>query len=145
ISIDLSHTDISVLEEGTYAFVQRMGTFSEVRDINDNYNMSKIQLGFELLPEGRNLGLTPTDVGQQVRDAFYGALAMRQLRGINEIEVRVKLPLDERKDLYNLEDFIIRAPNGTAVPLMSVVKVTEGQTFTIINRRDGKRVVNVSM
>jgi multidrug efflux pump subunit AcrB len=145
ISIDLSHPDIQVLEKASHAFAERVGSFTEVRDVNDNYNMGKVQLGFELLPEGRNLGLTPTDVGQQVRDAFFGALAMRQLRGINEIEVRVKLPLEERKDLYNLEDFIIRAPDGTAVPLMNVVKVTEGQTFTNINRRDGRRIVNVNM
>jgi multidrug efflux pump subunit AcrB len=145
ISIDLSHPDINVLEKASHAFAERVGTFEEVRDVNDNYNMGKVQLGFELLPEGRNLGLTPSDVGQQVRDAFYGALAMRQLRGINEIEVRVKLPLEERKDLYNLEDFIVRTPDGTAVPLLNVVKITEGQTFTNINRRDGKRVVNVNM
>lgn len=145
ISIDLSHPDIKVLERASQEFVERVATFSEVRDVNDNYNIGKVQLGFELLPEGRNLGLTPSDVGQQVRDAFFGALAMRQLRGINEIEVRVKLPIEERKDLYNLEDFIIRAPDGTAVPLMNVVKVTEGQTFTNINRRDGKRIVSVSM
>jgi multidrug efflux pump subunit AcrB len=145
ISIDLSHPDIKMLERASQAFVERVGSFSEVRDINDNYNMGKVQLGFELLPEGRNLGLTPSYVGQQVRDAFYGALAMRQLRGINEIEVRVKLPLEERKDLHNLEDFIIRAPDGTAVPLVNVVKTVEGQTFTNINRRDGRRVVSVSM
>lgn len=145
ISIDLSHPDIKVLERANQAFVERVGVYSQVRDVNDNFNMGKAQLGFELLPEGRNLGLTPSDVGQQVRDAFFGALAMRQLRGINEIEVRVKLPLEERKDLHNLEDFIIRAPDGTAVPLMNVVKVSEGQTFTNINRRDGKRVVTVSM
>lgn len=145
ISVDLSHPDINVLERASQEFVERVGIFGEVRDINDNYNMGKVQLGFELLPEGRNLGLTPSDVGQQVRDAFFGALAMRQLRGINEIEVRVKLPLEERKDLHNLEDFIIRAPDGTAVPLMNVVKIAEGQTFTNINRRDGKRVVTVSM
>ena len=35
------------------------------------------------------LGLVPDDVGRQVRDAFFGALAMRQLRGTNEVEVRV--------------------------------------------------------
>jgi multidrug efflux pump subunit AcrB len=145
ISIDLSHPDIRVLERATLAFAERVATFTEVRDVNDNYNMGKVQLGFELLPEGRNLGLTPSDVGQQVRDAFYGALAMRQLRGINEIEVRVKLPLEERKDLHNLEDFTIRAPDGTAVPLVNVVKIAEGQTFTNINRRDGKRIVNVNM
>ena len=145
ISVDLSHPDIKMLERVSQEFVERVGVFAEVRDINDNYNMGKVQLGFELLPEGRNLGLTPSDVGQQVRDAFFGALAMRQLRGINEIEVRVKLPQEERRDLYNLEDFIIRAPDGTAVPLLNVVEITEGQTFTNINRRDGKRIINVSM
>lgn len=145
ISIDLSHTDINVLERASQAFVERVGTFEQTRDISDNYNMGKVQLGFELLPEGRSLGLTPSYVGQQVRDAFYGALAIRQLRGINETEVRVKLPREERKDINNLEDFIIRTPDNTAVPLLNVVKVTEGETFTNINRRDGRRVVNVGM
>ncbi|MDX5420003.1 MAG: efflux RND transporter permease subunit, partial [Hymenobacteraceae bacterium] len=145
ISIDLSHTDIKVLERASEAFVERVEAFEETRDISDNYNMGKLQLGFELLPEGRSLGLTPSAVGQQVRDAFFGALAMRQLRGINETEIRVKLPEEERKDMYNLEEFIIRAPDGTAVPLLNVVKVTSGETFTNINRRDGRRIVNVSM
>ena len=35
-------------------------------------------------------------VGAQVRDAFFGALAVRHLRGTNEVEVRVKLPAEER-------------------------------------------------
>ncbi|MBC5992235.1 efflux RND transporter permease subunit [Pontibacter cellulosilyticus] len=145
ISIDLSHIDIKVLERASEAFVERVEAFEETRDISDNYNMGKVQLGFELLPEGRSLGFTPSAVGQQVRDAFFGALAMRQLRGINETEIRVKLPEEERKDMYNLEEFIIRAPDGTAVPLLNIVKVTSGETFTNINRRDGRRVVNVGM
>lgn len=145
ISIDLSHPDIQVLERASQAFMERVESFSETRDISDNFNMGKMQLGFELLPEGRSLGLTPSGVGQQVRDAFYGALAIRQLRGINETEVRVKLPKEEREDLNNLEDFTIRTPQGTAVPLLNVVKISEGETFTNINRRDGRRVVNVGM
>ncbi|GHA78390.1 efflux RND transporter permease subunit [Pontibacter akesuensis] len=145
ISIDLSHTDIEMLERASEAFVERVESFAETRDISDNFNMGKVQLGFELLPEGRSLGFTPSGVGQQVRDAFFGALAMRQLRGINETEIRVKLPEEERKDMYNLEEFIVRAPDGTSVPLLNVVKVTEGETFTNINRRDGRRVVNVGM
>ena len=47
--------------------------------------------------------------------------------------------------MNNLEDFIIRTPEGTAVPLLNVVKVRQGETFTNINRRDGRRVVNVGM
>lgn len=145
ISVDLSHSDINVLERASVAFKDRMQVFENTRDISDSYNKGKLQFDFKLLPEGRNLGLTPSDVGRQIRDAFFGALAMRQLRGTNEIEVRVKLPYEERKDLRNLEDFLIRTPSGVEVPLLDVVTVSQQEAFTSINRRDGRRVVNVGM
>ena len=145
ISVDLSHDDVAVLEQASEAFVQRMEAFTNTRDVSDNYNKGKQQFDFELLPEGRNLGLTPTEVGRQVRNAFFGALAMRQLRGNNEIEIRVKLPLAERKDLQNLENFLLRTPDGVEVPLLDVVKVREQEAFTSINRRDGRRIISVGM
>lgn len=145
ISVDLSHSDIEVLQQASQAFLKRVQSFEAARDVSDNYNKGKAQFDFRLLPEGRNLGLTSSGVGQQVRDAFYGALAMRQLRGTNEIEVRVKLPLEERKDIYHLEDFVIRTPEGMEVPLLDVVSVEEGEAFTEINRRDGRRVVSVGL
>ena len=145
ISVDLSHSDIGVLEEASQTFLERMQRFENTRDVNDNYNRGKTQFNFKLLPEGRSLGLTPADVGSQVRDAFYGALAMRQLRGTNEIEVRVKLPHEERKDIYNLEDFVIQTPSGGEVPLLDVVELDRGEAFTTITRRNGRRVVSVGM
>ena len=87
-------------------------------------------MDFKFRPKARNLGLTPKDVGEQVRNAFYGALALRQLRGTNEVEVRVRLLLEERKDLYNLKDFVIRTSEGTEVPLLDVVSVEQGEAFT---------------
>ncbi len=145
ISVDLSHSDIDVLEKASTAFVNRMDAFENTRDVSDNYNRGKQQFDFELLPAGRNLGLTANQVGRQVRNAFFGALAMRQLRGTNEVEIRVKLPREERKDIRNLEDFIIRTPDGTEVPLLDVVKVEEKEAFTSINRRNGRRIVSVGM
>ncbi|SOC80924.1 Multidrug efflux pump subunit AcrB [Salinimicrobium sediminis] len=145
ISVDLSHTNIDVLEKASAAFVERMGAFDNTRDISDNYNKGKLQYDFKLLPEGRNLGLTSNEVGRQVRDAFFGALAMRQLRGTNEIEVRVKLPLEERRDIQNLEDFVLLTEEGIEVPLLDVVQIEQQEAFTSINRRDGRRVVTVGM
>jgi len=145
ISVDLSHSNIEVLEKASQDFFARVEEFEATKDVNDNYNKGKPQFDFKLLPEGRKLGLTPSMVGQQIRDAFYGALAMRQLRGTNEIEVRVKLPKEQRKDIHHLEDFVIQTPNGTEVPLMDVVELKEGEAFTSINRRDGRRVITVSM
>ncbi|MGN8225367.1 efflux RND transporter permease subunit [Gracilimonas sp. BCB1] len=145
ISVDLSHSDIEVLEAASQAFLERVESFDATRDVNDNYNRGKTQFDFKLLPEGRKLGLTSSEVGEQVRNAFYGALATRQLRGTNEVEVRVKLPLEERRDIYNLEDFVIQTNDGTEVPLLDVVEIEQGEAFTSINRRDGRRVVTVGM
>lgn len=145
ISVDLSHSNINVLEAASLAFVDRMNQFENTRDVNDNYESGKSQFDFKLLPEGRQLGLTSEYVGRQIRNAFFGALSMRQLRGTNEIEVRVKLPLEERRNIASLEDLVIQAPMGMEVPLMDIVEIVEGEAFTSINRRDGRRVVSVGM
>ncbi len=143
ISVDLSHSDIDMLERASMAFYDRMEALENSRDVSDNYDKGKLQYDFKILPEGRNLGLTSNEVGRQVRDAFFGALAIRQLRGTNEVEVRVKLPLEERSDIQNLENFIVRTPTGVEVPLLDVVEVSQREAFTSINRRDGRRVVTV--
>lgn len=145
ISIDLSHANIEVLELASKAFVERVSEFEGAVNVNDNYNRGKAQFDFTLLPEGKNLGLTPAGVGQQVRDAFFGALAVRQIRGTDEIEVRVKLPKEDRKDIQSFSDLVIRTPAGTEVPLLDVVEVKRGEAFSSINRRNGRRVVNVSL
>jgi len=145
ISVDLSHSDIDVLEKASAAFVERAKSYSNTRDVSDNYNKGKAQYDFRLRPEGRALGLTDEELGEQLRGAFFGSLALRLLRGTNEIEVRVKLPEDQREDIYNLEDLIIRTPDGTEVSLLDVADVEENTAFTGINRRDGRRIVNVSM
>ena len=145
IEVDLSHSDIGILEAASQALRERVEAFEATRDVTDNYDRGKSQLDFTLLEEGRRLGLTPEDVGRQLRGAFYGDLAMRQLRGTNEIEVRVKLPRAERTNLYDLEDLVLFTPAGIEVPLLDVVRMEEGEAFTSINRRNGRRVVTVGM
>jgi len=145
IEVDLSHSDIAVLEKASRAFFERVERYTETKDVSDNYDKGKSQLDIELLPEGLSLGLTSTAVGRQVRDAFFGALALRQLRGTNEIEVRVKLPESEREDIHVFDDFIVRAPDGTEVPLRDIARVERSESFNSITHRDGRRVVSVSM
>ncbi len=145
ISIDLSHSDIDVLEKASKAFVERVEKYANVRDVSDSFNRGKNQYDFSLRPEGRALGLTDEELGEQLRGAYFGSLALRLLRGTNEIEVRVKLPEDQREDVHHLEDLVIRTPDGTEVPLLEVAEVEKNVAFSRINRRDGRRMISVSM
>jgi multidrug efflux pump subunit AcrB len=144
ISVDLSHDDIEILEKASTQLVQEMASFTNTADVNDNFDKGKKRIDFRLLPEGRALGLTPEYVGDQLRGAFFGSLAIRQLRGNNETEVRVKLPESERGNLSYLEDYVIRTPDGVAVPLFEVTAFEYSEAFSTINRRDGRRIVTVS-
>lgn len=57
----------------------------------------------------------------------------------------MKLPEDQREDIHHLEDLIVRTPAGMEVPLLDVAEVEISEAFTGINRRDDRRVINISM
>jgi multidrug efflux pump subunit AcrB len=144
ISVELSHNDSTVLDQASSALAERLGQFSNVKDIDDGYTPGKKQFDFRLTAEARSLGLTSNEIGNQVRAAFYGAEALRQQRGNDEVKVLVRLPEAQRRRVYDLEQMLIRTPAGGYVPLAQVVEFKPGRAFTEINRRGGRRTVTVT-
>ncbi len=144
ITMELSHRDIEVLDRASTDLANTLIEFADVKDIDDGYDPGKQQLDFQLKPEGRGLGLTSQAVARQMRAAFYGAEALRQQRGRNEVKVKVRLPEDRRLSEYEIEQMLIRTPSGRDVPLMQIAEVTRARAYTSITRRDGRRTVNVT-
>ncbi|MCA9664814.1 MAG: efflux RND transporter permease subunit [Myxococcales bacterium] len=144
ITIELTHRDIATLDRASSALAAKVLAYSAVKDVDDGYAPGKPQLNFEIKLAGRSLGLTANDVGRQVRAAFYGAEALRQQRGRNEVKVLVRLPHSERKSEYDIERMLVRTPAGVYVPLSEVARVKRGRAYTQISRRDGRRAVRVT-
>jgi multidrug efflux pump subunit AcrB len=142
--VELSHSDLQVLEGASAELAGALSYYPNVVDVDDGFAPGKQQIDFQVLPEARSLGLRAREVAQQVRYAFYGAEALRQQRGRNEVKVMVRLPRDERVSEYNLENMILRTPGGGEMPLQSAVTVKRGRAYTSIERRNGRRVVTVS-
>jgi multidrug efflux pump subunit AcrB len=144
ISVELSHQDSAVLDLASSALAERLGQFSNVKDIDDGFTPGKKQFDFRLTAEARSLGLTAQEVGTQIRAAFHGAEALRQQRGNDEIKVLVRLPEGERRALFDLEQMLIRTPAGGHVPLAQVVEFKPSRAYTKINRRGSRRTVTVT-
>ncbi len=143
ITIELSHKDIDLLEKAAAGVAEAMRFYPELKDIDDGFAPGKQQIDFQVKPEARSLGLRSREVARQVRHAYYGAEALRQQRGRNEIKVMVRLPKDERGSEFNLEEMILRTPAGKEIPLRAAVTVNRGRAYTDINRRAGRRIVSV--
>jgi multidrug efflux pump subunit AcrB len=144
ISFLISHPDIQTLESAAAELADGLKGYTGVVDIDDGFSGGKEQLDFEMKPTAQSLGINALDLARQVRGAFFGAEALRNQRGRDEVRVYVRLPEDERQSVYNIEELMIRAPNGAEIPLKEAARVKRGRSYTEINRVDGKRVLNVT-
>jgi len=144
LSVELSHRDIAILDKASKMLAEELNQFPNVKDIDDGYTPGKPQYSFCINERGHSLGLTATLVGRQVRDAFQGAIALKQQRGANEVTVRVRLPEEQRLSEFDIETMLISTPAGTFVPLADIADVQRGRAYTSITRRDGRRTVMVN-
>lgn len=144
LTVELTHSDIDVLDQASEDLAEALAGFSNVKDIDDGYTPGKQQIDFSIKPEGQSLGLTSAEVARQVRNAFSGAQALKQQRGRNEVTVRVRLPENERTSEYHVEHLMIHTPTGVFVPLTEIASVERNRAYTSISRRDARRTVTVS-
>jgi len=144
LDVQLSHRDMNVLERASKDLARVVATYPRVKDVDDGFQPGKPQLDFTVTDEGKSLGITAADIARQVRNSFYGAEAVRQQRGRNEIKIMVRLPEADRSTEQTVNDLLIRTSAGTFVPLREVAVYERGRAYTTIDRRQGRRVVEVS-
>ncbi|MCP5487929.1 MAG: efflux RND transporter permease subunit [Verrucomicrobia bacterium] len=144
LTVELSHRNLDKLRAAGEDLALALADYPIVTDINDGFQPGKPQFDFSLTPEGHSLGLTAREIARQIRNAYYGTEVTRQQRGRFEMKVMVRFPESERRQAFSLEQFVVRSPSGTEVPLAEVVERTEGRAYTSINRRNGRRVINVT-
>lgn len=143
ITIELNHRNLDVLEKASEQLANALRAYPMVKDVDDGFSPGKQQFDFSLIAEGKSLGLDELTVGRQVRDAFYGAEVLRQQRGRNEIKIMVRLPKSERSSAMDMNNFLLWTKNNTEIPVKEVVKIKKGRAYTEINRRNGRRNVQV--
>jgi multidrug efflux pump subunit AcrB len=144
LDFELSHSDVKIIEHAASDLAARLAEFDGVRDIDDGFEAGKQQLDFTMKPEGMSRGLTALDLGRQVRSSFFGAEVLRQQRGRDEVKVYVRLPREERNSEYDIEQLLVRTPDGGEMPLGQAAELSRTHSFTSITRVDGRRVVDVT-
>ena len=143
LTIQLSHRNKETLDRAGRELAARLAEFPAVSDIDDGSARGKQQYDIKLRPAGERMGLTSKEVASQVRSAFYGAEAIRQQRGRNEVTLKVRLPENERTTAATLDDLVLKAPQGEIL-LRDAVDLVPGRAYTSIGRTDGRRVIKVT-
>jgi multidrug efflux pump subunit AcrB len=144
VRIELRADDDQVLTLAGEALKARLAEISAVFGVEDNLEPGMPRMRLQLTQQGRSLGMTTDALAEQVLQAFNGQVVQRYQRGSDEIEVKVRYPVEDRRSAADVLGAHVRTSDGTVVPLSSVASVSFGYARDSINRIDGKRAVYVS-
>ncbi|MEX0298189.1 MAG: efflux RND transporter permease subunit, partial [Kordiimonas sp.] len=143
VYVGMRHNSNAVVEEAAMELAAVFKTYDGMVDVTDGLAQGKKQLRYTLTDEAKSLGFTENELGRQLRAAFFGAEALRMLRDSNQVKVWVRLPMDERNSLKDLDDFVVRSPAGIELPLAQAANIEYSRTFKDIDREDGRRNIYV--
>ncbi len=144
VDVQLSHRNPQIIENAARDVARALEEFSGVIDIDDGVASGKPQVEFRVREAARLRGLTSTDVGRQVRAAFFGAEVTRQQRGRDEMRVMVRLPLQERDSETALDRLVLRLPDGGEMAFSDAVTIERGRSYDVIERDQGRRILSVT-
>ncbi len=143
IEIEISGERVESLLAVSEYLKKRLREFAGVYDITDDFDAGRREAQIELLDSARALGLTTELLATQVRAAFYGLEARKVQRAREDVKIMVRYPESARRQVYDLESMWIATPSGTLVPFTEVARMTEGEGYATIRRKDQKRTVTL--
>jgi multidrug efflux pump subunit AcrB len=144
LDFEFSSNNIDQLKAISEELTQYLEAYTGVTEVNDSFSGGSDEIQLEVKPQAEAIGISLSQLAQQVRYGFFGAEAQRIQRNDEEVRVMVRYPQEERNSVGNLENMLVRAPNGDNIPFSQVANVTLAQGYSSIVRVDGSRSITVS-
>ena len=145
INVELSGVDVALMSTIGATIRERLTEYPNVYDIQDNFSGGKEELNIKLKPKAHALGLDLANVASQVRGSVFGFEAQRIQRGREEVRVMVRLPLEHRSSLDDLQRLPIRVGvKNDTIPLADLATVTPTRSPTTLFRINRNAVVNIT-
>ena len=143
ISVELSGAETPALKDAAEALKTALAVYPEVSALDDTLAFDKEELILQLTPQGAALGYSVDGLGRVLRDRLSGIEAATFPDGPRTAEIRVELPAGELTADF-LDNTLLRAPQGSYLPLADIVQVDRRSGFATIRRENGQRVVEVT-
>jgi multidrug efflux pump subunit AcrB len=145
IDVQLSGADAATLNATAKKVAAKIAKINGVVSVLDGINPAGDALTIKVDETRAALeGLDPVSVTDQVAAAVDGTVAARMPEGEKLVGVRVRLPESAHRRIEQIEQLLIRAPDGHVLPLSRVATITQVQGQPEITRINLKRTVSVT-
>lgn len=144
ISIELASESPQTLLQAANEVREALALYNGVSGIENSMKAGQAQIDLQLRPAGEAMGLTTALLARQIQQAYQGYEVQRIQRGLDEIKVKVRYPLDQRQQLDDLEQARIRTPDGRIIALRTVANISTRYVADEIERINRSRVAVIT-
>ena len=145
INIELTGLALQDMRSAGDRIRQKLLEYPNVFDVQDNFSGGKEELNIELKTQATVLGLDLANIAGQIRGSVFGLEAQRIQRGQEEVRVMVRLPLENRSSIEDLNNLPIRVgPQNQPTPLSDLVNIESVRSPTTLYRVNRNSIINVS-
>ncbi|GAB2577519.1 efflux RND transporter permease subunit [Nitrincola alkalisediminis] len=144
IDVRLSASDPLRLKAAAETLAAQMQEIPGLYAVEDDTPYGREQLLLTLTPLAESLGLTPRDIASELRGFLEGALVQLYQDGLDEVEVRVRLPDSERYNALVLERLYLPVPNLDWLALDQLVEIRYQPGFETLRHADARLAIQVS-
>ncbi len=144
VEFNLSGKNFRELDAAAEELADHLTNYDGLIEIRTPISTGPEEIRLDVKPEGVAQNLTLNSLARQIREAFLGVEAQRIQRGEQELRVIVRYPKSERRSIGNLENMMVRLPDGTTTLFDSVAEYRIERGYGTIQRVNGKRTVAVT-
>jgi len=145
ISIMLAGSDPVLLNQTAGELVEQMKGLKSIVAPRITADISRPEIIIRPRPElAAELGVTTAALSQAIRIATLGEIEQNSAKfslSDRQIPIRVKLPINSRRDLSTIENLPVPIASGASVPLSRVADISFGSGPTSIQRYNQNRRV----
>jgi len=144
INIKIFGSDLETLRELSAQVLNRMKRVPSLYDFEFTYKQENPELRV-LIDEERaaRYGLTPAQIGEELRIASQGEVATLLRQRGEEVDVRVSLRKEDVRSSRSLEGMTLVTPVGVTTSILQVADVEKGTGPVMIQREGRARYVGI--
>jgi hydrophobe/amphiphile efflux-1 (HAE1) family protein len=144
VEIAVQGPDWEMLADSTQKLMEAMEKSGQVVDVDSDHRAGMPE--YRLIPnrdKARLRGVSIYDIGETVRIAFGGVIGGKYSQGGHRYDVRVQLEPEQRRDIGDLSQLLVRNNRGEFIPLTELVEVKQQESLQSISRQDRTRAITV--
>ena len=143
--LEISGPELETIQRLTNEAKNRLKSIKGLKDIKSSLAEDEPEIQISVDREkAASYKLTVQDIADTIKTCMEGEIATLYHDADQDVDIRVRLRDEDRKNLQNLEKILIHTPLNSDIPLKEIARISFGKSLQQIERRDLNRVSIIS-